>query len=57
MNIMKTKEGANSLFCLTREEMYVYRNIKLLVPELFFLISAHLVYKIGTIQEPNTLEL
>jgi len=30
---------------------------KLLVPELFFLISAHPLYKMWIIQEPNTLEL
>ena len=32
-------------------------NINLLVPELFFLILAHPVYKMWIIQEPNTLEL
>jgi len=31
--------------------------INLLVPELFFLILAHPVYKMRIIQEPNTLEL
>ena len=31
--------------------------INLLVPELFFLILAHPVYKMWIIQEPNTLEL
>ena len=32
-------------------------HLNLLVPELFFLILAHSVYKIRIIQEPNTLEL
>jgi len=31
--------------------------VKLLAPELFFLILAHPVYKMWIIQEPNTLEL
>jgi len=31
--------------------------LNLLAPELFFLILAQPVYKIGIIQEPNTLEL
>ena len=31
--------------------------INLLAPELFFLISAHPVYKMWTKQEPNTLDL
>ena len=31
--------------------------IKLLAPELFFLILAHPVYKMWIIQEPNTLDL
>jgi len=32
-------------------------NINLLLPELFFSILAHSVYKMWIIQEPNTLEL
>ena len=32
-------------------------SIKLLAPELFFLIFAHPVYKMWITQEPNTLEL
>jgi hypothetical protein len=31
--------------------------LNLLAPELFFLILAHLVYKMRIIQEPNKLEL
>ena len=45
-----------------RPEEYTYigwglQIIKLLVPELFFLILAHPVYKMWIIQEPNMLEL
>ena len=32
-------------------------NIKLLAPELFFLILAHPVYKMWIIEKPNTFEL
>jgi len=35
----------------------VYIMFNLLAPELFFLILAHLVYKMWIIQEPNKLEL
>jgi len=36
---------------------YINEPINLLVPELFFLILAHPVYKMLIQQEPNTLEL
>jgi len=36
---------------------YIYASLNLLAPELFFLILAHLVYKMWIIREPNTLEL
>ena len=36
---------------------WLLRVINLLVPELFFLILAHPVYKMRIIQEPNMLEL
>jgi len=37
--------------------MYWYYILKLLSPELFFLILAHPVYKMWIKQEPNKLEL
>jgi len=40
----------------TRQEDFLWL-INPLVPELFFLILAHYVYKMWIIQEPNTLEL
>ena len=37
--------------------LYNMTAINLLVPELFFLILAHSVYKMWITQEPNTLDL
>jgi len=42
---------------MKRKKRSVYTMFNLLVPELFFLILAHSVYKMWIIQEPNQLEL
>ena len=63
-NVLNTKQSGSEPSAETSQyyPFFLYVavrlfSVNLLVPELFFLILAHPVYKMLIIQEPNTLEL